>query len=132
MIEVLARQARLRAGERRSVLLWRRDDADAPLFALRDGLRPAPSAFALAAARLGWSEQDCAMLSLHGRPLEAIVPHLQPDARILALSWDGDDAGQARGAYRGARHGAVEAHGLRGHGRPARAHPDSAGGKLRP
>lgn len=50
---------------------------------------PAPSAFALAAARLGWSEQDCALLSLHGRPLEAIVPHLQPEARILALSWDG-------------------------------------------
>jgi precorrin-6Y C5,15-methyltransferase (decarboxylating) len=49
---------------------------------------PAPSAFALAAARLGWTEQDCAMLSLHGRPLEAIVPHLQPGARILALSWD--------------------------------------------
>ena len=49
---------------------------------------PAPSAFALAAARLGWSEQDCAFVSLHGRPLEAIVPHLQPGARILALSWD--------------------------------------------
>jgi len=49
---------------------------------------PQPSAFALAAARLGWSEQDCAMLTLHGRPLEAIVPHLQPGARILALSWD--------------------------------------------
>ena len=29
------------------------------------------------------------MVSLHGRPLEAIVPHLQPGARILALSWDG-------------------------------------------
>ena len=50
---------------------------------------PAPSAFALAAARLGWSEQDCAMVSLHGRSLEAIVPRLQPGARILALSWDG-------------------------------------------
>jgi precorrin-6Y C5,15-methyltransferase (decarboxylating) len=49
---------------------------------------PAPSAFALAASRLGWSEQDCAMLTLHGRPLEAIIPHLQPHARILALSWD--------------------------------------------
>jgi len=55
---------------------------------------PAPSAFALAAARLGWSEQDCACVSLHGRPLEAIVPHLQPGARILALSWD--DATPAR------------------------------------
>jgi precorrin-6Y C5,15-methyltransferase (decarboxylating) len=49
---------------------------------------PAPSAFALAAARLGWSQQDCVTLSLHGRPLEAILPHLQPGARILALSWD--------------------------------------------
>src|SRR5271169_1295783 len=49
---------------------------------------PAPSAFALAAARLGWSQQDRALLTLHGRPLEAIIPHLQPGARILALSWD--------------------------------------------
>jgi precorrin-6Y C5,15-methyltransferase (decarboxylating) len=49
---------------------------------------PAPSAFALAASRLRWSQQDCALLSLHGRPLEAIIPHLQPGARILALSWD--------------------------------------------
>lgn len=49
---------------------------------------PAPSAFALAAARLGWSEQDCALITLHGRPLEAIIPHLSDRARILALSWD--------------------------------------------
>ena len=49
---------------------------------------PSPSAFALAAARLGWSEQDCALLTLHGRPLEAIIPHLHDGARILALSWD--------------------------------------------
>jgi precorrin-6B C5,15-methyltransferase / cobalt-precorrin-6B C5,C15-methyltransferase len=50
---------------------------------------PTPSAFALAASRLGWSQQDCTLLTLHGRPLEAIIPHLQPGARILALSWDG-------------------------------------------
>jgi precorrin-6B C5,15-methyltransferase / cobalt-precorrin-6B C5,C15-methyltransferase len=49
---------------------------------------PAPSAFALAASRLGWSQQDCALLTLHGRPLEAIIPHLCPGARIIALSWD--------------------------------------------
>jgi precorrin-6B C5,15-methyltransferase / cobalt-precorrin-6B C5,C15-methyltransferase len=49
---------------------------------------PAPSAFALAASRLGWSQQDCVLLTLHGRPLEAIIPHLQPGTRILALSWD--------------------------------------------
>ncbi|GGH10548.1 precorrin-6Y methyltransferase [Alsobacter metallidurans] len=49
---------------------------------------PAPSAFSLAAARLGWPLQDCALVSLHGRAFERIAPHLQPGARILALSWD--------------------------------------------
>ena len=57
---------------------------------------PAPSAFALAASRLGWSEQDCALLSLHGRPLEAIIPHLSNGARILSLSWDGSTPGNSR------------------------------------
>lgn len=50
---------------------------------------PAPSAFALAAARLGWAQQDCALVSLHGRALERILPHLQPGGKIIALSWDG-------------------------------------------
>jgi precorrin-6Y C5,15-methyltransferase (decarboxylating) len=50
---------------------------------------PQPSAYALACARLGWAQQDCALVSLHGRALERIIPHLQPGARILALSWDG-------------------------------------------
>ncbi|HJS88253.1 MAG TPA: precorrin-6y C5,15-methyltransferase (decarboxylating) subunit CbiE, partial [Acetobacteraceae bacterium] len=49
---------------------------------------PAPSAFSLACARLGWAAQDVAMLSFCGRPLEAILPRLQPNARILALSAD--------------------------------------------
>lgn len=49
---------------------------------------PAPSAFSLAAARLHWSLQDCTLISLHGRDLERILPSLQPEARILCLSWD--------------------------------------------
>ncbi|PWB91693.1 cobalamin biosynthesis bifunctional protein CbiET [Methylocystis sp. MitZ-2018] len=49
---------------------------------------PAPSAFSLAAARLKWSQQDCALLSLHGRAFERVTPHLQPRAKIIALSWD--------------------------------------------
>ncbi|MEA2834597.1 MAG: precorrin-6B C5,15-methyltransferase / cobalt-precorrin-6B C5,C15-methyltransferase [Methylobacteriaceae bacterium] len=49
---------------------------------------PAPSAFSLAASRLGWSLQDCVLLSLHGRSFERLVPHLQPRARILLLAWD--------------------------------------------
>jgi precorrin-6B C5,15-methyltransferase / cobalt-precorrin-6B C5,C15-methyltransferase len=64
---------------------------------------PSPSAFALAAARLGWSQQDCALLTLHGRPLEAIIRHLQPNARILALSWD--DATPAKLAALLTKHG---------------------------
>jgi len=51
---------------------------------------PHSSAFSLAASRLGWSLQDVALTSLHGRALEGIVRHLQPGARILALSWDGE------------------------------------------
>jgi len=50
---------------------------------------PAPSAFSLVAARLGWALQDCALVTLHGRPLEKIIPHLQDGAKIMALSWDG-------------------------------------------
>jgi precorrin-6Y C5,15-methyltransferase (decarboxylating) len=50
---------------------------------------PQPSSFSLAAARLGWSLQESIQVSLHGRALDAIVRHLQPGARILALSWDG-------------------------------------------
>jgi precorrin-6Y C5,15-methyltransferase (decarboxylating) len=49
---------------------------------------PAPSAFSLAAARLNWSLQDCCLMSQHGREFERIIPALQPDAKILCLSWD--------------------------------------------
>ncbi|WP_316238641.1 precorrin-6y C5,15-methyltransferase (decarboxylating) subunit CbiE [Bradyrhizobium sp. SZCCHNR1015] len=53
---------------------------------------PQPSAFSLAAARLGWPLQDVAQVTLHGRPLEGIIRHLAPGARILALAWDGSTA----------------------------------------
>ena len=49
---------------------------------------PAPSAFSLMASRLGWAMQDCALISLHGRPFERIAPHCQPNAKILSLTWD--------------------------------------------
>ncbi len=55
---------------------------------------PQPSSFSLAASRLGWSLQDIAPVSLHGRALEGIVRHLQPGARIIALSWDGETPGR--------------------------------------
>jgi precorrin-6B C5,15-methyltransferase / cobalt-precorrin-6B C5,C15-methyltransferase len=51
---------------------------------------PAPSAFSLAAARLGWSLPETTLLSLHGRKLDLVRPHLQPGVRILALTSDGE------------------------------------------
>jgi precorrin-6B C5,15-methyltransferase / cobalt-precorrin-6B C5,C15-methyltransferase len=49
---------------------------------------PQPSAFSLAAARMGWPLQEIALVTLHGRPLQGIIRQLKPGARILALSWD--------------------------------------------
>ncbi len=49
---------------------------------------PAPSSFSLAASRLGWALQDTVTVSLHGRPLDLIRPHLQPGSRVLALTSD--------------------------------------------
>ena len=51
---------------------------------------PQPSAFSLAAARLGWPVADCAIVTLHGRPLDTLRLHLAPGRRILALSEDRD------------------------------------------
>ena len=50
---------------------------------------PAPSAFSLAAARLGWALPETALVSLHGRTLDLIRPQLQAGARVLALTSDG-------------------------------------------
>lgn len=49
---------------------------------------PVPSAFSLAAARMGWALQDTVLVSLHGRAIEGILRHLHHGARILALSWN--------------------------------------------
>ena len=49
---------------------------------------PAPSAFSLAASRLGWSLAAVTTLSLHGRPIALIRPHLHRGARLIALTSD--------------------------------------------
>ena len=49
---------------------------------------PAPSSLSLAAGRLGWSLQDCRLVSLHGHDLRLVIPHLQPRAKLLCLTWD--------------------------------------------
>lgn len=49
-------------------------------------VHPALSAFQWAAARLGWSLADCETLTVHGRPVEQIIPFIQPRARLLVLT----------------------------------------------
>jgi precorrin-6B C5,15-methyltransferase / cobalt-precorrin-6B C5,C15-methyltransferase len=54
---------------------------------------PAPSSFSLAAARLGWDLSTTALLSLHGRALDLVRPHLHPGTRVLALTSDREGPG---------------------------------------
>ena len=51
---------------------------------------PSISAFTLAASRLGWPLAEVETLTLHGRPLELLALHLQPGARLLVLSENGE------------------------------------------
>ena len=55
---------------------------------------PAPSAFSLAASRLGWALQDVETVSLHGHAIDLIRPLLQPGGRIIALTSDGEAPAQ--------------------------------------
>lgn len=50
---------------------------------------PAPSTFALAAARLGWPIETTLCLGLHAAPLARLRPHLAPGQRALVLLRDG-------------------------------------------
>lgn len=49
---------------------------------------PAISCLSLACAGLGWAQQDAAVISFCGRPIEPLRPMLHDGARILALSAD--------------------------------------------
>ncbi|MGF1445851.1 MAG: precorrin-6y C5,15-methyltransferase (decarboxylating) subunit CbiE [Pikeienuella sp.] len=49
-------------------------------------IHPHPSAFQLAAIRLGWPLGEVTTLTVHGRALERVIPALQPGARLLVLT----------------------------------------------
>ncbi|MBN8994010.1 MAG: precorrin-6y C5,15-methyltransferase (decarboxylating) subunit CbiE [Rhizobiales bacterium] len=66
---------------------------------------PAPSAFSLAAARLGWPLPEVTMLALHARAPDLLRPHLHPGARILALVADGTAAAEIAALLAGAGFG---------------------------
>lgn len=63
---------------------------------------PAPSAFSLAAARLGWRLEDTTCVGLHAAPFQQLEPVLNRGAHIIALVRDGP-AVAALGAWLNAR-----------------------------
>jgi precorrin-6B C5,15-methyltransferase / cobalt-precorrin-6B C5,C15-methyltransferase len=50
---------------------------------------PHPSSVSLACARLGWAVEETAVVTVVGRPVELLVPHVTPGRRILVLGSDG-------------------------------------------
>jgi precorrin-6B C5,15-methyltransferase / cobalt-precorrin-6B C5,C15-methyltransferase len=79
---------------------------------------PSPSAFSLTCARLGWSLPDVATVSLCGRRIETLIPHLQPDARVLVLSADARTPGEVAGLLRARGFGTSDVHVLEALGGP--------------
>ncbi|OWJ79418.1 precorrin-6y C5,15-methyltransferase (decarboxylating) subunit CbiE [Haematobacter genomosp. 1] len=55
---------------------------------------PAPSATALAAARLGWRQEETLRLGLHAAPLGSLRRHLAPGLRAIVTLRDGGAAGE--------------------------------------
>jgi precorrin-6B C5,15-methyltransferase / cobalt-precorrin-6B C5,C15-methyltransferase len=58
---------------------------------------PAPSSVSLACARLGWAVEETQVVPLVGRPLELLLPHVQPGRRLLVLGSDGGTPAQVAG-----------------------------------
>lgn len=58
---------------------------------------PQPSAFSLAAARMGWPLARVQCLTVHARPLEQVALYLAPGRRLLLLAWDGETPGKLAG-----------------------------------
>ena len=66
---------------------------------------PAPSAFALACARLGWNRAEVETLSLHGRPLELLHASVRPGAKVLLLSNGAETPAEVAGLLRARGYG---------------------------
>ena len=66
---------------------------------------PAPSAFSLACARLGWPLAEVECLTLHGRPLELLDGWLAPGLKLLLLSNDGGTPARVAARLRAAGFG---------------------------
>ncbi len=50
---------------------------------------PHPSSISLACARLGWAVEETAVVTVVGRALDLVTPHVTPGRRLLVLGSDG-------------------------------------------
>ena len=82
---------------------------------------PAPSAFSLAAARLGWGLQETETISLHGHPVDLIRPLLHDGTRILALTSNGRSPAEIADLLASSSFGGSRFHVLEALGGPAEA-----------
>ena len=90
---------------------------------------PAPSTFALAAARLGWRLEETACLGLHAAPFARLRPVLADGLRAIVLIRDGAAAGQLAAWLDGAGFGESQLWVLEALGGPReRVRPATAAG----
>ncbi|NEK87378.1 precorrin-6y C5,15-methyltransferase (decarboxylating) subunit CbiE [Blastococcus saxobsidens] len=55
---------------------------------------PHPSSVSLACARLGWAVEETAVVTVVGRALELVTPHVTPGRRLVVLGSDGGTPAQ--------------------------------------
>lgn len=55
---------------------------------------PASSSFSLTLARLGWPHADVRAVSVHGRPIRSLLPHLMDGGRLVTLTENRNSPGE--------------------------------------
>jgi precorrin-6B C5,15-methyltransferase / cobalt-precorrin-6B C5,C15-methyltransferase len=89
---------------------------------------PHPSSVTLACARLGWAVEETAVVTLVGRPVELLAPHVTPGRRLLVLGSDGRTPAAVAAQLTGLGYGASRLTALAQLGGPAeRAFTGTAG-----
>jgi precorrin-6Y C5,15-methyltransferase (decarboxylating) len=80
---------------------------------------PHPSSVSLACARMGWAVEETAVVSLVGRPIALLAPHVTPGRRLLVLGSDGTAPAEVARLLAGSGYGASRLTALAQLGGPA-------------
>ncbi|WP_431893918.1 precorrin-6y C5,15-methyltransferase (decarboxylating) subunit CbiE [Nonomuraea sp. bgisy101] len=83
---------------------------------------PQPSSLSLACARLGWPVEETTVVSLVGRPLDALRRAVLPGSRLLVLTADASGPARVAGLLREHGYGASVMHVLSDLGSAAESH----------